>query len=694
MTVDWDGNIRMDPSSPYAMQSLIGLKDHFDVAVACDTDHDRHGIVTKSVGLMPPNHYLSVCIHYLFSHATGWRKDAAVGKTVVSSSMIDRVAAKLGRKLYEVPVGFKFFVDGLLDGALGFAGEESAGASFVRRDGTVWTTDKDGMIAALLAAEITSKLGRDPGEVYRKLTGEFGELVLRAHRRARQSASRRRSLQKLSPEHIRATRTGGRQDRADSDECAGRRQPDRRREGDLGGRLVRGASLRHGRNLQDLRREFSQPRASGEHPAGSAGNHCQSVRGRGCAVDRRSNEQPGLHLSPIRDPELRRAGRAGAESALVLEPYHRRDLGPARSGPVGADAESVAGAADCLAGETASGVGRPRLQAPRRRDTRAEKEAEKSAAWFQNAHPNAPLKLVAYFSMEYMLSEALPIYSGGLGNVAGDQLKAASDLGVPVVAVGLLYQQGYFRQEIDANGAQQALYPFNDPGQLPIRPVREANGEWLRLTVSLPGIKLWIRTWEVRVGRATLYLLDSNDPANPPAYRSLTSQLYGGGPDLRLRQEAMLGIAGWRLLGRLGLQPDVCHLNEGHAAFAVLERARAWMVDNQQPFDVALAVTRAGNVFTTHTAVERRLRSIRAGADDEIFRVLRGTPARHFDEGTAGARPQRSERQRRAFQHGVSRDARQRHRQRREPPARRGQPPPVSAALSAAGRSLRCRWGT
>jgi glycogen phosphorylase len=231
------------------------------------------------------------------------------------------------------------------------------------------------------------------------------------------------------------------------------------------------------------------------------------------------------------------------------------------------------------------------------------REAEKSAAWFQNAHPNAPLKLAAYFSMEYMLSEALPIYSGGLGNVAGDQLKAVSDLGVPVVGIGLLYQQGYFRQEIDANGAQQALYPFNDPGQLPVRPVREANGEWLRLTVSMPGIKLWIRAWEVRVGRATLYLLDSNDPANPPAYRSLTSQLYGGGPDVRLRQEAMLGIAGCRLLGRLGLHPDVCHLNEGHAAFAVLERARAWMVDNQQPFDVALAVTRAGNVFTTHTAV-------------------------------------------------------------------------------------------
>lgn len=224
--------------------------------------------------------------------------------------------------------------------------------------------------------------------------------------------------------------------------------------------------------------------------------------------------------------------------------------------------------------------------------------------WFQHAYPHSALKQVAYFSMEYMLSEALPIYSGGLGNVAGDQLKAASDLGVPVVGVGLLYQRGYFRQEIDPDGNQQALYPFNDPGQLPISPVRDANGEWVRLPVSLPGLKMWIRAWQVRVGRSTLYLLDSNDPANPPAYRGVTSELYGGGPDLRIRQEAVLGIGGWRLLRKLGLNPEVCHMNEGHAAFAVLERARSFMDDNRQPFDAALAVTRAGNVFTTHTAVE------------------------------------------------------------------------------------------
>ena len=183
MTVDWDGQIRMDPSSPYAMQRLIGLKDRFEIAFACDTDHDRHGIVTRSAGLLPPNHYLSVAIFYLFQHRPKWRKEAAVGKTVVSSQMIDRVTAKLGRKLYEVPVGFKWFVDGLLDGSLGFGGEESAGASFVRLDGSVWTTDKDGIVPALLAAEITARMGRDPGEIYRELTREFGEPSTTALRR-------------------------------------------------------------------------------------------------------------------------------------------------------------------------------------------------------------------------------------------------------------------------------------------------------------------------------------------------------------------------------------------------------------------------------------------------------------------------------------------------------------------------------
>jgi phosphoglucomutase len=174
MTLDWDGKIRMDPSSPYAMQRLIELKDRYDIAFACDTDHDRHGIVTASSGLMPPNHYLSTAIDYLFSHRSGWRADAAVGKTVVSSAMIDRVGRRLKRSVFEVPVGFKWFVDGLVDGKLGFGGEESAGASFSRIDGSVWTTDKDGIVPALLSAEITARTGRDPGEHYQALTQELG----------------------------------------------------------------------------------------------------------------------------------------------------------------------------------------------------------------------------------------------------------------------------------------------------------------------------------------------------------------------------------------------------------------------------------------------------------------------------------------------------------------------------------------
>jgi len=208
MTVDWDGQIRMDPSSTYAMQRLIEMKDRFDLSVACDTDHDRHGIVTRSAGLLPPNHYLSVAIFYLFQHRPKWRKEAAVGKTVVSSQMIDRVTAKLGRKLYEVPVGFKWFVDGLLDGSLGFGGEESAGASFSRLDGTVWTTDKDGMVPALLAAEITARMGRDPGEIYRELTREFGEPVY-DRVEAPATSEQKELLAKLSPRQVKFTELGG-----------------------------------------------------------------------------------------------------------------------------------------------------------------------------------------------------------------------------------------------------------------------------------------------------------------------------------------------------------------------------------------------------------------------------------------------------------------------------------------------------
>ncbi len=234
---------------------------------------------------------------------------------------------------------------------------------------------------------------------------------------------------------------------------------------------------------------------------------------------------------------------------------------------------------------------------------RSRRKAVEAPAWFQKSHPQSSLTCAAYFSMEFMLSEALPIYSGGLGNVAGDQLKANSDLGVPVVGVGLLYQQGYFSQVIDKDGKQQALYPYNDPGQLPISPLRQPNGEWLRLEIALPGYAVWLRAWQVQVGRVKLYLLDSNDAANIPAHRGITSELYGGGPDLRLKQELLLGIGGWRLLHALSIQPEVCHLNEGHAAFAILERARTFMNETGQPFEVALSVTRAGNLFTTHTAV-------------------------------------------------------------------------------------------
>ena len=223
--------------------------------------------------------------------------------------------------------------------------------------------------------------------------------------------------------------------------------------------------------------------------------------------------------------------------------------------------------------------------------------------WFQRKHSNSDLSIVAYFSMEFMLSEALPIYSGGLGNVAGDQMKAASDLGIPVVGVGLLYGQGYFRQAFDSNGNQQALYPVNDPGQMPIRPLRHANGEWLRLSIQMPGSKVWVRCWEVSVGRTKLYLLDTNDFANSAAHRGITSQLYGGDAEMRLKQEIVLGIGGWRLLEALALKPEVCHLNEGHAAFAVLERARSYMESQKVSFELALTVTRVGNLFTSHTAV-------------------------------------------------------------------------------------------
>ena len=208
LTVDWDGKIRMDPSSIHAMQGLIGLRDRFDIAFACDTDHDRHGIVTRSAGLLPPNHYLAVSIDYLFQNRPRWRADSGVGKTVVSSQMIDHVASKLGRRLYEVPVGFKWFVDGLVDGSLGFGGEESAGAAFLRQDGTVWTTDKDGIAPALLSAEITARTGRDPGEAYRELTRQFGAPCFERIDAAA-SPAQKKLLSQLTPDKVKSAELAG-----------------------------------------------------------------------------------------------------------------------------------------------------------------------------------------------------------------------------------------------------------------------------------------------------------------------------------------------------------------------------------------------------------------------------------------------------------------------------------------------------
>ncbi len=208
MSLDWDGKIRMDPSSSYAMQRLLALKDRFDIAVACDTDSDRHGIVTRSAGLLPPNHYLAVCIDYLFRHRPQWRADAAVGKTVVSSRMIDLVTERLGRRLYEVPVGFKWFVDGLVSGELGFGGEESAGASFLRQDGTVWSTDKDGIIPALLAGEMAARVGYDPAEAYRRLTLELGAPCY-DRVDAPATPAQKAALKNLSPAQVLSTELAG-----------------------------------------------------------------------------------------------------------------------------------------------------------------------------------------------------------------------------------------------------------------------------------------------------------------------------------------------------------------------------------------------------------------------------------------------------------------------------------------------------
>ncbi len=244
--------------------------------------------------------------------------------------------------------------------------------------------------------------------------------------------------------------------------------------------------------------------------------------------------------------------------------------------------------------------------------------------WFQGAYPKAPFSLVAYFSMEFGLSEALPIYSGGLGMLAGDALKTASDLGVPLVGVGILWQQGYFRQTLDESGLQIEQYPYNDPTQLPVSPALDSEGEWIRIELPFPGRTLFLRAWQVQIGRITLYLLDSNDPFNTPADRGITGELYGGGPETRLQQELCLGIGGWRLLEQLKLSPDLCHLNEGHAAFAILARAQTYRHHHQTDMNTALAATRAGNIFTTHTPVAAGFDRF---APDLIARYIHSAPA-------------------------------------------------------------------
>lgn len=223
--------------------------------------------------------------------------------------------------------------------------------------------------------------------------------------------------------------------------------------------------------------------------------------------------------------------------------------------------------------------------------------------WFQCEYPNSDIGMVAYFSMEYGLGEALPIYAGGLGILAGDLLKSASDLNLPLVGIGLLYQQGYFRQLLDAQGAQQAFYPYNEPASLPIRPALDKQGNRLTITLDLPARELFLRVWEVQVGRVSLYLLDSNDLMNSPVDQAITAELYSSGLEMRLLQEIVLGIAGWNLLEALEIKPEVCHLNEGHAAFVTLARICSFQKQYNVSFEVALWATRAGNIFTTHTPV-------------------------------------------------------------------------------------------
>ncbi|NLE10613.1 MAG: glycosyltransferase family 1 protein [Actinobacteria bacterium] len=312
-------------------------------------------------------------------------------------------------------------------------------------------------------------------------------------------------------------------------------------------------------------------------------------------------------LQTISQTELEKA--AGDQEFLRLLEFHVLSRGASLAAPTWFEQiyPEAAGTADAACTDTASGGAEATPTVAPPTPTILEPPSGLPRA------PAASLGPVAYFSMEFGLSEALPIYSGGLGILAGDFLKAASDLGVPLVGVGLLWQQGYFRQALNSAGEQIEFYPFNDPGQLPIVPLRDADGEWMTVALQFPRRTVHFRAWEVHAGRVRLYLLDSNHLMNSPTDRGLTSELYGGGPEIRLQQEMALGIGGWRLLRQLGLQPEICHLNEGHAALAVLERARSYMEDQGTTFDVALTATRAGNLFTTHTPVEAGFDRFSAG---------------------------------------------------------------------------------
>ncbi len=320
-----------------------------------------------------------------------------------------------------------------------------------------------------------------------------------------------------------------------------------------------------------------------------------------------------------------------------------------------------------------------------RRLDRLEAEYLSRPGWFQHNCLLDPPPLIAYFSMEYGLTDALPLYSGGLGVLAGDHLKTASDLGVPLVAVGLFYREGYFRQMLSGDGTQLEIYAVNSRESLPVQLVTDDEGMPLRVTIEAPGRDLRVRVWRADVGRVPLYLLDSDDPLNSPFDRGITAKLYGGDPEARLMQESVLGIGGWRALEALGLAVEVCHLNEGHAALATVERARSFAAANACDFFTALWATRGGNVFTTHTPVAAAFRHFPAAAHDQVRPRLRA-PLRDPARAARGTRAREPGRSQRAVQHGVPRGPLLRARERGERTAQPREPQDLRATVSALAR--------